>query len=135
MKEEQSPKSIAKSYTARIWGLKDLSAIDDFLIPDVPIYTVLGNSRGREFMKQVVQTWLTAFPDLIIEIEEYICDKDLVVIHWRAHGTHYGEFKGIKPTGRFINIAGVTIYRIKNEKIIEYWSYFDLKNILNQISS
>ena len=85
-------------------------------------------------MKKIVQSWLTGFPDLVVKNTAIICENDLVVIHWHARGSHQGEFKGIKPTGKTVDYAGATIYRIQEEKIIEYWAYVDMQHLLMQIA-
>ncbi len=134
MRPKQSIKMIAEGYAQRIWNEKDLSAIDDFFHQDVIVHSLLGDFHGQESMRRIVQAWLTGFPNLTVEHNDVISDRDLVMIHWKAKGTHQGEFKGIKPTGKPVSYAGVTIYRIEDEKIIEYWAYLDMQHLLNQIS-
>ncbi len=128
-------KSCALSYAERIWNDRDLSAIDELLDDDCVIHSLLGDHHGKANMKTVVQAWLTGFPDLEVENTQIISDNDLVVLHWKARGTHLGEFKGRKPTGKRVSYAGVTLYRIKDEKIVEYWAYLDMDHILKMISS
>lgn len=65
--------------------------------------------------------------------ELIISENDLVSIQWNAKGTHRGEFKGRKPKGKSVSYSGVTIYRIKNGKIVEYWAYLDMQHLLSQI--
>lgn len=84
-------------------------------------------------MKEVVQAWLKGFSDLSVTNELIISENDLVSIQWRAQGTHKGEFKGRKPTGTSVAYSGVTVYRIKDSKIIEYWAYLDMQHLLCQI--
>ena len=48
----------------------------------------LGIITGTKAMKEVVQTWLKGFPDLIVENDIVISENDLVSIQWRAKGTH-----------------------------------------------
>ncbi|CCB85070.1 MULTISPECIES: ester cyclase [Parachlamydia] len=126
-------KLIGEEFQERIWNKKDLSAIDDLLHPDAIIHSLLGNFQGRELMKNVVKTWLKAFPNLSVKNIFVVCERDVVVTNWRCSANHQGEFKNKKPTGRPISFSGVSMYRIKNDKIIEYWSYFDVQHILNQI--
>jgi steroid delta-isomerase-like uncharacterized protein len=130
----ESNKAVAKDYAERIWDKRDLSAIEDLLNKDVIIHSLLGNYQGQESMRTVVQAWLTAFPDLTVKNNEMICEKDLVMLSWQAKGSHQGEFKGRKPSGKLISYAGVTLYRIKEGKISEYWAYLDMQHIFNQIS-
>lgn len=127
-------KMVAESYAHRIWDEKDLSAVDDLLHQKIVIHSLLGDFHGPESMKKVVLAWLFGFPDLTVKNTAVICDQDLVAIHWQARGSHQGEFKGLKPTGKDVSYAGVTIYRVNEAKIIEYWAYIDMQHLLKQIS-
>lgn len=128
-------KTIAIEYAQRIWDKKDLTAIEELLDPKIVIHSLLGNFHGLEPMKKIVQAWLSGFPDLVVKNTLIICEDDLVTIQWEARGTHQGEFKGISPTGKQVSYAGVTIYRINNAKIIEYWAYLDMQHLLQQINA
>jgi steroid delta-isomerase-like uncharacterized protein len=132
--EKEANKTIAEAYAHRIWNEKDLDAINELVDQKCIIHSMLGDFQGCDSLKKVVQAWLSGFPDLAVKNTAVICEKDLVVIHWQARGTHRGEFKGIKPAGKPVSYAGVTIYRISQSKIIEYWSYLDMKHLLEQIS-
>lgn len=127
------PKSIAEEYANTIWNVKEISVIDRLIHSDILIHSLLGDFRGTQAMKDVVQAWLKGFPDLSVNNELIISENDLVSIQWRAKGTHNGEFKGKKPTGKPVTYSGVTVYRIKDNKIIEYWAYLDMQHLLTQI--
>lgn len=127
-------KKLVEIYAHRIWDEKDLRAIDELIHQKCVIHSLLGDFYGPKAMKNVVEAWLNGFPDLVVKNKSVICEQDLVVIQWQAHGTHQGEFKGIKPTGKSISYAGVTIYRVHQDKIVEYWAYLDMKHLLDQIS-
>lgn len=128
-----SCKEIAEKYANKVWNDKEVSAIDRFVHKDVLIHSLLGDFRGTQAMKEVVQAWLKGFPDLSVKNELIISENDLVSIQWSAQGTHKGEFKGKKPTGKPVFYSGVTVYRIKNGQIIEYWAYLDMQHLLSQI--
>lgn len=127
-------KTIAEDYAQRIWNKKDLSALDELLHKEVVIHSLLGDFHGIEAMRKVVQAWLAGFPDLTVKNSAVIAENDIVALQWQAQGTHKGEFKGKKPTGKRVSYAGVTIYRIQNSKITEYWAYLDMQHLLDQIS-
>jgi predicted ester cyclase/N-acetylglutamate synthase-like GNAT family acetyltransferase len=126
-------KAIAEEYAHRIWDKKDLSAIADLLHPNIVIHSLLGDFHGPEAMRNVVQAWLAGFPDLIVTNISTICERDLATIQWQARGMHQGAFKGIKPTDKPVSYAGVTIYRIHESKITEYWAYLDMQHLLQQL--
>ena len=127
-------KQIAETYASRIWDKKDLSAIDDLVSPMIVIHSLLGDFHGPDALKQVVVAWQEGFPDLSVNNISVISEKDLTVIHWKAEGTHLGTFKGVPSTKKTVSYAGVTIYRIQEGKITEYWAYLDMKHLLKQIS-
>lgn len=133
MKQVTTFKNIAEEYADRIWNKKDLSVIEDLLHPKITIHSLLGDYHGQDAMKNVVKAWLTGFPDLSVKNIATVCEGDLVVIQWQANGTHQGEFKNIKPTGKPVIYQGVTIYRINDNKITEYWAYLDMQHLLSQI--
>lgn len=132
--KEELAKEIAETYARRVWDNKDLAAIDELLHPKCVIHSLLGDFYGPESMKKVVQVWLTGFPDLIVRNTSIISEKGLVMIQWHAEGSHQGEFKGIKPTSKSVSYSGVTIYRISQAKIVDYWAYLDMQHLLKQIS-
>lgn len=127
-------KELAEDYAHKIWNNKDIRFVDQSVSHDVCIHSLMGESHGIENMKSIIHAWLTGFPDLQVTNEIIIGEYDLVSIQWRAKGTHLGEFKEIKPTGKSVAYNGVTVYRIRENKIIEYWAYLDMMHLLNQIS-
>ncbi len=127
-------KQLIESFAQKVWNEKNLDFIDDIFDPKCVIHSLLGDFHGPAEMKKVADSWLKAFPDMKVHNRAFIGDNDLVVIHWDVKGTHKGEFKGIKPTGKPVNYAGATIYRVKNGKVVEYWAYIDMQHLLNQIS-
>lgn len=131
--QQCATKVVAESFTARVWVHQDLSAIDDLLHKDVVIHSLLGDFYGRESMRRVVQTWLTGLPDLKVSTTAVVCEKDLAILHWSAKGTHLGSFKNINPTGKRVSYSGVSIYRVQDKKITEYWGYLDMKHLLDQL--
>ena len=59
-------------------------------------------------------------------------ENDLVVVFLNFTGTHKGEFQGMLPTNKKINIRSADLYRIENEKIVEHWDVVDQLNLLQQ---
>ena len=128
-----SAKEIAEDYANLVWNVKKIDVIDRLIHHDVLIHSVLGDFRGAQAMKEVVHAWLNSFPDLSVSNELIISENDSVSIQWSAKGTHRGEFKGRKPTEKPVSYSGVTVYRIKENQIVEYWAYVDMLHLLSQI--
>lgn len=62
-----------------------------------------------------------AFPDLSFTLEDLFAAEDRVVDRWTMQATHLGEFLGIPPTGKQINLHGIDILRVVEGQIVESW--------------
>jgi predicted ester cyclase len=129
-----SNKEIIKNYTKRVWQQKDLSAIDDVFVVDAVIHSPLNTTQGAITMKSVVEKWLTAFPDLTIESDDFIAEGDQVVHRWKASGTHMGSFFDTSPSHQEVTYSGITIFTLNDDaKVAEYWALVDMHAILAQL--
>jgi len=125
---------IIKKYHKRLWEDQDLSAIDDIFVEDALIQSPLSTTTDPMSMKEVVEKWLHAFPDLEVEWQDYIEEGDKVVSRWRANGTHMGSFFETSPSHQEVSYSGVTIYTLnKKGKVIEYWALVDMHAIMAQL--
>jgi steroid delta-isomerase-like uncharacterized protein len=77
--------------------------------------------------------WHQAFPDIAIRPEKLIAEGDLVTIYWVASGTNTGAGNGLPATGKKAELAGITIWRIVDNKIKEEWSAFDQLSMMQQL--
>jgi steroid delta-isomerase-like uncharacterized protein len=91
--------------------------------------------RGPEGVKQLIQGYRTAFPDLDIRIEDQLAEGDKVASRWSARGTHQGELFGVPPTGKESRVTGITIDRISGGKIVESHDNWDTLGLLQQLGA
>ena len=81
--------------------------------------------RGPEGWKQLVASYLTAFPDLSFTIEDQIAEGDRVATRFTAHGTHRGELGGVAASGRVVAVPCLLMERIVDGKLVESFEVFD----------
>lgn len=91
--------------------------------------------RGLEEMRGFVAAYRAAFADARSTVEQQVAEGDLLVTRWRATGTHTGEFQGLAPTMRPFTLAGVTVERIEDDRIVEVWVYRDDLGLLRQLGA
>jgi predicted ester cyclase len=48
-------------------------------------------------------------------------------------GTQTGNFYGMPPTGNKIDVNGITIFRIEDNKIAELWNVWDQYTLVEQL--
>ena len=88
---------------------------------------------GMDGLKRGYATFLNAFPDLHVMVEDMIAEADKVVAYKTLTGTHRGTHLGIPPTGKRVQYQIISIYRIKNGKIAEYWGLQDEISLKRQL--
>jgi len=88
---------------------------------------------GFDEDQAALKGWHEAFPDLAIVPEKLIAEGDMVTIYWIARGTNTGAGNGLPATGKKVEQAGITIWRIVNGKIKEEWSAFDQLSLMQQL--
>jgi predicted ester cyclase len=93
-----------------------------------------GEVRGIEGARQFAATFREAFPDLENTIEDMVAEGDTVVMRFRGSGTHEGETEAFgPPTGKRMEITGITIKRLSDGKIVEAWTNFDALGMMQQL--
>jgi steroid delta-isomerase-like uncharacterized protein len=128
-------KKIARRLMEEGWSKGRLDAIDELMSSGCrfhdPVFPSL--KSGAESYKQHIQTCRTGFPDLKFTIEDTIAERNEVVLHWTAHGTHRGEFLGMAGTNKSATVSGTSIVRIEKNKIVEQWSDWNLLSLMEQL--
>jgi steroid delta-isomerase-like uncharacterized protein len=133
----QENKALARRVFDEIWSAGKLDLVDDLLAPEF-VGRPIGLAEpftGPEGAKEFIGRLREAFPDIRFPIDDLIAEDDKVVVRWTATGTNDGEFMGIEPTGREVTIAGMTILRIRDGRIIEGWTNMDALGLLRQIGA
>jgi predicted ester cyclase len=62
-----------------------------------------------------------------------VVSDDQVAVQTTMHGTHNGDFFGIAPTHKTIQVSQMQIERILNHKIVEHWRVTDELSLLKQL--
>ena len=75
---------------------------------------------GIDGMKQHLMSVKNTYPDYTMEIIRQFEDGDTVISEFIMRGTHKGEFIGIMPMNRVIEMTGVDIDKIVNGKLVEH---------------
>jgi steroid delta-isomerase-like uncharacterized protein len=73
-----------------------------------------------------------ALPDMKVEVNQILAERDLVAVYWTASGTNTQAGMGFPATGKKIKIDGMTLFRFKAGKICEEWSVWDMLSVMRQ---
>jgi len=72
-------------------------------------------------------------PAYEIFADEMIAEGNKVMVKARAKGRHEGEFNGIPPTFKNIEVTAAIVYEIGEGKIINHWLMSDQLALLEQM--
>ncbi|MDP4217558.1 MAG: ester cyclase [Bacteroidota bacterium] len=134
-----SNKQLVTRFFDEVWNQRRIEVADDIFDNDCVTFQlgsgapVTAAPRGPESIKNHVTEWLSGFPDLKFTIEQMICEGDRVSTLLAFDGTHTGEWLGIPPSSRRINIRLMTIHRITGNKIIEDWVIVESLGFFQQL--
>jgi steroid delta-isomerase-like uncharacterized protein len=118
------------------WNRHDVDAIVAHVAEDVIVRDVaLGRPLlGRTALRNAVERYIAAFPDLRVEITSSTLDGPRIVQEWTVTATHTGEFMGLEPTGRWTETYGATVSTYDESGIvIEAAMYWNPLAILRQL--
>ena len=93
----------------------------------------LGVEPGIENIRQFYQGYLTAFPDAHVAVEDLMAEAEKVTCRYTFTGTHRGSLMGIPPTGKAVNVNGITILRFAGGQCVERWTQTDFLGLMQQL--
>jgi predicted ester cyclase len=122
-----------------VWNKKSEAAIDEMCAEDVianGLTDAEGNTiRGIEAYKNLFRTFLAAYPDIKITVEDTVSEGDKIAARCRVSATHAGEGLRIAPTNQPVEFTGLAIVKIKDGKIVEAWNEFDFMKMYSQVGA
>jgi steroid delta-isomerase-like uncharacterized protein len=116
------------------WHARDAAALTaDHTADGVVVSPTGGVLEGRTEIERIYRVWFTAFPDLMFTTEDLLVDENRAALLCRITGSHAGEFFGMPPTGRRIEVSGVFVYRLQNGLIAHERRILDFTGLLVQV--
>ena len=129
--QEERNKGLIRSFIQEIFNKHDLSTIEKYFGNET-VEGSLQAGKGGEGFKLMLTEFFKAFPDWRANIEHIVAENNLVMIFLNGNGTHKGDFRGVPPTNRPVNIRSADLYKIENGLISGHWDVVDQLNLLKQ---
>ena len=85
--------------------------------------------------KQGFELFRRAFPDWREDIEEVVAEGNRVAARFKCSGTHRGEFMGMPPTGKRMEVTEVYFLTVVDGKIVDFVGVEDNLARLQQLGS
>jgi steroid delta-isomerase-like uncharacterized protein len=112
------------------------------IFPDEVVWQDVTNPqpiRGKDGIRQYLQGWFSAFPDIKITVTNRVVTEDYVAAELNFMGTNTGALQlapgmpAIPATGKKVNGKGTYFVRFQNGKPVEVHSYPDAAGMMMQL--
>jgi steroid delta-isomerase-like uncharacterized protein len=131
----EANKAVIQRLFDEVFNHGNLEVVDEIVAENVLGHDATSPEpkHGCESVKQVVTLFQTAFPDARYLLFDLIGEDDRVVARWGLRGMRRGTFMGVPPTEKPVSVNGIIIYRLQDQKIVEYWGNFDTLGLMQQL--
>jgi steroid delta-isomerase-like uncharacterized protein len=128
--DDNKLKAFAARYTAA-WCSQNAASVASFFAKNGSLKINNGNpSVGREAITKAAQGFMTAFPDMIVEMDSLSIKAENVIYHWTLAGTNTGP----GGTGKSVRISGYEEWTIDEDGLIaESKGHFDETEYQHQL--
>jgi steroid delta-isomerase-like uncharacterized protein len=125
----------ARRVIEEAFGEGRLEVLDEVCSDDFVDHDPIQGDRGLDGVKETIEGYREAFPDLSFTIDDIFAAGDKVVTRWTGQGTFENEFMGQQPTHEKGDpVHGIGIDRFdENGKIAEAWAQWDVLTFMRQI--
>lgn len=112
----------------------DAAAIHAYLAEAMHAVSPATGSSTASRMHAIQSALMDAFPDLQYRFDRVHASGDTVVVECTVSGTHKGEFAGVAPTNKRIELPAAFCIEIAGGKLTDCRSYLDTVSLMEQIA-
>ena len=147
---KQANAAIIHRLAEEVWSNGKTATLDELYEPD-------GHSQSRQELKEAVTTLRTGLPDLQMTIEDVVAAGTALSVRWSMYGTHTGHCQALSaqdalagrlsggdapvllvdlpPTHRQVRIQGLSLYHLRNGRIVSHATYIDQLGLMRQLGA
>lgn len=120
-----------------VWNNKNESVITQMLTEESLHHGLGGPGAapivGVEGFLRFHRSFVEAFPDIRVTVEDMIAEGDKVAARCTVRGTHRGDGLGFAATNREFEFTGCGICRIVDGRFAEVWNEFDFLTLYSRL--
>lgn len=125
--------SIVKRRNAA-WAARDPAALAATHAENCVVASPTGGVlEGRGEIERVYRLWFSAFPDIVMQQDHVLIDGDRAVVVARLSGTHAGDFFGLSPTGRHVEVQVAILMTVAGGLVVDERRIYDFTGVLVQV--
>jgi predicted ester cyclase len=124
-------KVFLRRFVEQVWEHDNLTAIGQHVATRCIYHDT---ALGREFCGPVelthyVQEFRAAVRNWHFQVEDVVSAGNTIALRWIIEGIHDGALPQLPPTGRPVQLKGITIYQLRGSKVAEAWSCWNATGV------
>ncbi|TCP30951.1 putative ester cyclase [Scopulibacillus darangshiensis] len=124
----------------KVWEWRLFNEVPNFYADNAVLHYICDKDLvGFQQIQSMLVSLFASFPSANFLVERVTCNQGEsenswdVAVRWRLQGLHEGIGYFGDPSGKPVEIMGISHLRIQNEKVVEEWFTFDGLDVLRQI--
>jgi C-1 hydroxylase len=131
MTKTQQNKKLFWSFV-ELWNTRNFDEMVELWSPEM-VHHHRNADYGRDDVYALIGDFMSAFPDLVFDVQQVVAEGDYVTARMIARATHSGDFAGIPASGREIAVTVMGVVRIADGRIVEHWNIMDELHLMQQL--
>ena len=116
------------------WAARDLAALAATHAEQCVVASPIGGVlEGRAEIERVYRLWFAAFPDIVMHQDHVLVDGDRAAVIARMSGTHAGDFFGLSPTGRHVEVQVALLLTFADGVVVDERRIYEFTGVLVQV--
>jgi steroid delta-isomerase-like uncharacterized protein len=117
-----------------LWNEQDYAAIPE-VVSESFVHVDPGGEefRGRDGLESFMRAVFDGFPDFGVRVDRMVSGDGLVMYEGTLSMTHEGEFEGIPPTGRAVELREMATIEVEDGRVEAHRVYYDNAEVADQL--
>ena len=125
--------NLIRTFIDEAFNKGNLSMLEEVIHPEYQYWSTDSQLKGIGQLREFIQAFRNAFPDLNLQIDDFFSSNDRTCTAFTLKGTHEQDFMGIPATKKSVEVQGMVISRIKDNKILEDREILDNLTFFQQL--
>ena len=125
--------NLIRTFIDEAFNKGNLSMLEEVIHPEYQYWSPDSQLKGIGQLREFIQAFRNAFPDLNLQIDDFFSSNDRTCTAFTLKGTHEQDFMGIPATKKSVEVQGMVISRIKDNKILEDREILDNLTFFQQL--
>ena len=125
--------NIIRTFIDEAFNQGNLSILEEVIHPEYQYWSPDSQLKGIGQLRKFIQAFRNAFPDLNLQIDDFFSANNRTCTAFTLRGTHEQNFMGIPATKKPVEVHGMVIGRIKDNKILEDREILDNLSFFQQL--